>query len=411
MTPALQVNAGRLWQSLEEMATFGAVADNGVSRLALSEADRQARDRLRQWALAAGCTVRVDELGNMFLRREGRRPELSPVLTGSHVDSQPDGGRYDGIYGVLAGLEVLRTLNDRQILTERAIEVVNWTNEEGARFAPAMLASGVFAGAFSRDHAWQQQDADGISVRAALEAIGYLGPHPAAAFPIHAAWELHIEQGPLLEAEGITIGVVSAAQGQRRYQAEITGFSAHAGTTPLALRRDALTGFAGLALQVQQIGIDAGEDARATVGRVEVHPNSPNVVPGRVSFSVEFRHPDGAVLEAMEQQFYQQLSRLDAGPLAASAQRVFDYPSVQFDAGCVARVRDAATALGYRQREMISGAGHDACYLSRVAPTAMIFIPCVDGVSHNPAEAITAEWASAGADVLLNALLGSAQEG
>jgi len=406
-----QINASRLWDSLNQMATLGAIPGNGVCRLALSEEDRQARDLLQRWATDAGCTVRVDEMGNMFLRREGRQPQLAQVLTGSHVDSQPNGGRYDGIYGVLAGLEVLRSLNDARVETERAVEVVNWTNEEGARFAPAMLASGVFSGVFTRDEAWQREDARGISVKQALRDIGYLGNHPARAFPIHAAYELHIEQGPILEAEGKTIGVVRGAQGQRWYQAEVVGFSAHAGTTPLPLRRDALLGFASLVQTVNQIGLHFAPDARATVGRADIEPNSPNVVPGRVRFSIEFRHPDEQVLAEMEAALLLAFAQSNDGPLTASVERIFDYAPVEFDAHCVATVRQAATTLGYAQREMISGAGHDACYLSRVAPTAMIFIPCVDGISHNPAENISETWASAGANVLLNAVMSSAMEG
>ena len=234
-----RVNGERLWQSLLAMAQFGAIADNGVTRPALSEEDRLARDQLRLWALEAGCSVRVDRMGNMFLRREGSRPELAPVVTGSHGDSQPRGGRFDGIYGVLAGLEVIRSLNDRQIVTERAIEVINWTNEEGARFAPAMIASGVFAGVFDLEYGLSRRDEHGVSLGEALERIGYAGEHPVGGMPIHAAFELHIEQGPILEAEHLDIGVVTAAQGQRWYELEVVGFSAHAGTTPMDRRRDA----------------------------------------------------------------------------------------------------------------------------------------------------------------------------
>lgn len=291
-----QVNGERLWQSLRDMAQFGAIPKDGVTRLALSEEDRQARDQLRAWALEAGCSVRVDRMGNMFLRREGTRPELAPVVTGSHVDSQPNGGRFDGIYGVLAGLEVIRTLNDGQIATEHALEVVNWTNEEGARFAPAMIASGVFAGVFDEEYGLSRRDAQGISIGEALKQIGYDGEDPVGGRPIHAAFELHIEQGPILEAENIEIGVVTSAQGQRWYELEILGFSAHAGTTPMERRRDALLGFAAMVTAVNQIGLDFMPDARATVGMAQITPNSRNVVPGKVFFSVEFRHPQEAVL-------------------------------------------------------------------------------------------------------------------
>ncbi|MFS7160573.1 Zn-dependent hydrolase [Serratia proteamaculans] len=403
MTP--QVNGERLWQSLLDMAQFGAIPKDGVTRLALSEEDRQARDQLRDWAQEAGCSVRVDRMGNMFLRREGTRPELAPVITGSHVDSQPNGGRFDGIYGVLAGLEVIRTLNDRQIATERALEVVNWTNEEGARFAPAMISSGVFAGVFDLAYGLSRSDAQGISLGEALQQIGYAGEHPVGGMPIHAAFELHIEQGPILEAENIEIGVVTTAQGQRWYELEITGFSAHAGTTPMDRRRDALLGFATLVMAVNTIGKNFMPDARATVGMAQITPNSRNVVPGKVFFSVEFRHPQEAVLEQMEQQLLAAVAEVGTQGLSASAERIFQYQPIRFDQGCIDSVRQAALALGYSHRDMVSGAGHDACYLSRVAPTAMIFIPCVEGISHNELENISPAWATAGANVLLNALL------
>ncbi|CAI1550811.1 N-carbamoyl-L-amino acid hydrolase [Serratia proteamaculans] len=403
MTP--QVNGERLWQSLLDMAQFGAIPKDGVTRLALSEEDRQARDQLRDWAQEAGCSVRVDRMGNMFLRREGTRPELAPVITGSHVDSQPNGGRFDGIYGVLAGLEVIRTLNDRQIATERTLEVVNWTNEEGARFAPAMISSGVFAGVFDLAYGLSRSDAQGISLGEALQQIGYAGEHPVGGMPIHAAFELHIEQGPILEAENIEIGVVTTAQGQRWYELEITGFSAHAGTTPMDRRRDALLGFATLVMAVNTIGKNFMPDARATVGMAQITPNSRNVVPGKVFFSVEFRHPQEAVLEQMEQQLLAAVAEVGTQGLSASAERIFQYQPIRFDRGCIDSVRQAALALGYSHRDMVSGAGHDACYLSRVAPTAMIFIPCVEGISHNELENISPAWATAGANVLLNALL------
>ena len=296
----ITVNGARLWSMLNEMALLGATPAGGVTRLALSEEDRQARDLLRQWAQEAGFPCEVDSMGNMFIRRAGKNSQLAPVLTGSHVDSQPLGGRYDGIYGVLAGLEALRTLNDRGIETERDIVLVNWTNEEGARFAPAMLASGVWAGQFSEAFALAREDRDGISVGAALEAIGYRGERPAAAFPLHACYEVHIEQGPILEEEGVDIGLVHAAMGQRWFNVTLEGFSAHAGTTPMGSRRDALTAFAELALAVEQIGIAHNPDGRATIGMAQVIPGSRNVVPGGVACSVEFRHPQSPALEAME---------------------------------------------------------------------------------------------------------------
>ncbi len=407
MSAVITVNGERLWQTLVTMSRFGAIANDGVCRLALGEEDRLARDCLKGWALDAGCRVRVDRMGNMFLRREGTRPELPAVVTGSHVDSQPNGGRFDGVYGVLAGLEAIRTLNDARIQTERAIEVINWTNEEGARFAPAMIASGVFAGVFDLRYGHSRQDQDGVTILEALRQIGYEGEHPVGGFPIHAAFELHIEQGPVLEAENRQIGIVTAAQGQRWFEAEILGFSAHAGTTPMDKRRDALLGFARMAEEVNRIGRAFMPDGRATIGMAHITPNSRNVIPGRVFFSVEFRHPHQAILERMECRLREAIGAVGGG-LTAGVNRIFEYPPVLFDEGCIVSARNAAAALGYSHRDMVSGAGHDACYLNRVAPTAMIFIPCVDGISHNEAENIHPDWAAAGANVLLNAVLDKA---
>ncbi|WP_413741871.1 M20 family metallo-hydrolase [Sodalis sp. RH15] len=408
MSNITTVNGERLWQTLQIMSGFGAIAKDGVCRLALSEEDRLARDCLKNWALGAGCRVRVDRMGNMFLRREGTRPELPAVVTGSHMDSQPNGGRFDGVYGVLAGLEALRTLNDTHIQTERAIEVINWTNEEGARFAPAMIASGVFAGVFDLQFGHSRRDQNGVTLLEALRQIGYEGEHPVGGFPIHAAFELHIEQGPILEAENRQIGIVTAAQGQRWFEAEIVGFSAHAGTTPMDKRRDALLGFARMVEEVNRIGRTFMPDGRATVGMAQISPNSRNVVPGRVFFSIEFRHPDETVLEQMECLLREAINIVNNGELEAVVKRIFDYPPVKFDQSCIASIRDAVKALGYSHRDMVSGAGHDACYLNESAPTAMIFIPCVDGISHNEDENIHPHWATAGANVLINALLDKA---
>ena len=410
MSALMRVNGERLWASLMEMAQIGATAKGGVSRLALTEEDRRGRDLFVAWAEAAGCTVRVDAMGNIFARRAGRQEHLAPVLTGSHGDSQPAGGKFDGIYGVLAGLEVIRTLNDLQIVTERPIEVVNWTNEEGSRFAPAMIASGVYAGVFDLAYGLSRSDADGVSIGQALEQIGYAGPEAVGGQALHAAFELHIEQGPILEAQGLTIGVVSGAQGQRWYEVELNGRSAHAGTTPMDHRLDALLGFARVVEAVNRLGLEQGAEGRATVGMAQIHPNSRNVVPGRVFFSVEFRHPDEAVLALQDQQLREAVAAI-AGQIGLqhSVQQIFQYAPIAFDRDCVEVVRAASEALGYSHRPMISGAGHDACYLNRVAPTAMIFVPCVDGLSHNEAEHIHPHWSEAGANVLLHAMLAKAQ--
>jgi N-carbamoyl-L-amino-acid hydrolase len=341
-------------------------------------------------------------MGNMFIRRAGKNSQLAPVLTGSHVDSQPLGGRYDGIYGVLAGLEALRTLNDRGIETERDIVLVNWTNEEGARFAPAMLASGVWAGQFSEAFALAREDRDGISVGAALEAIGYRGERPAAAFPLHACYEVHIEQGPILEEEGVDIGLVHAAMGQRWFNVTLEGFSAHAGTTPMGSRRDALTAFAELALAVEQIGIAHNPDGRATIGMAQVIPGSRNVVPGRVACSVEFRHPQSPALEAMEQALHRAAEALAARGVTANVERIFDYAPIAFDAECLARSQRRRT-LGYSADHGLRRRSRYLLYQQGRA-RQHDFHPLREGISHNEAENILPEWAEKGANVLLNSL-------
>nr|WP_205345770.1 Zn-dependent hydrolase [Pseudomonas proteolytica] len=406
-----RVNGERLWDSLMEMAQIGGTPKGGVSRLALTDEDRRGRDLFVAWCTAAGCSIRVDAMGNIFARRAGRLDHLAPVLTGSHGDSQPAGGKFDGIYGVLAGLEVLRTLNDLGIETDRPIEVVNWTNEEGSRFAPAMISSGVYAGVFDLEYGLSREDKAGVTIGQALQQIGYAGPHPVGGQAVHAAYELHIEQGPILEAQDLTIGVVTGAQGQRWYEVELSGRSAHAGTTPMDHRLDALLGFARVVEAVNQIGLAQGAEGRATVGMANIFPNSRNVVPGRVFFSVEFRHPDETVLGVQDQQLHEAVARIAEGiGLQASVKQIFQYAPIAFDKDCVDVVQTAAQVLGYSHRRMISGAGHDACYLNQVAPTAMIFVPCVDGLSHNEAEEIHPHWSTAGADVLLQAILASSRE-
>lgn len=411
MSGLIRVDEERFWQHLETLARIGGTPAGGVTRLALSEEDRRARDLFVSWAQELGCKVRVDAMGNLFARREGRQPHLAPVVTGSHLDSQPAGGKYDGAYGVVAGLEVIRTLHDYGVVTERAIEVINWTNEEGARFAPPMLASGVYAGVFDLAFGLDRCDTEGIRLGAALDAIGYAGDEPVGGRAIHAAFELHIEQGPIPEAQGLEIGVVTGAQGQRWYEVELCGRSAHAGTTPLHLRRDCALGLARVIEAVQAMGEAQGEEGRATVGWVTLSPNSRNVVAGQARFSVEFRHPSEAVLEALDLELMQRIIAT-AGELHLEydLQPVFRCEPLAFDAACIDTVTKAVETLGYAHRRMISGAGHDACYLNRVAPTAMIFVPCVDGISHNEAEHIHPHWASAGADVLLHAVLAKAND-
>ncbi|MGU7775919.1 allantoate amidohydrolase [Burkholderia sp. MR1-5-21] len=409
--PSIKVDGKRLWDSLMSIATIGATPKGGVCRLALTDLDKAGRDRIVGWAKAAGCTVTVDRMGNVFMRREGRVPGAAPVVTGSHADSQPTGGRFDGIYGVLGGLEVIRSLNDHGIETEHPIELVIWTNEEGSRFAPAMVASGVFAGVFSLEYGLSRKDVDGKTIGEELARIGYAGDVPCGGRPLHAAFELHIEQGPILEAEQKTIGVVTDAQGQRWYEITLTGQEAHAGPTPMPRRRDALLGASRVVDLVNRIGLDHAPFACATVGMMQVHPNSRNVIPGRVFFTVDFRHPDDAVLAQMDAALRDGVARIAAGiGLDTQLEQIFYYKPVAFDADCVKAVRAAAERFGYTHRDMVSGAGHDACYLAQVAPTSMVFVPCVDGISHNEIEDATPEWIEAGANVLLHAMLSRACE-
>jgi N-carbamoyl-L-amino-acid hydrolase len=406
---ALRTNGARLWDSLERMAQIGATPKGGVCRLALTELDRQSRDLFVEWARAAGCTVRVDRMGNIFARRAGRDPDAAPVLVGSHADSQPTGGRYDGIYGVLGALEVVRTLNDAQVVTEHPIDVVVWTNEEGSRFAPAMIGSGVFSGAYPLEYGLSRVDASGTTIADALRSIGYDGAEAVGGMRVHAAYELHIEQGAILERDGRTIGVVTGGQGQRWYEATLKGTDAHAGTTPMELRRDALAGAARVISFVESLGRRHAPHGRATVGMIEVRPNSRNTVPGECFFTVEFRHPDAAVLDRMDAALRDEVARVAAeAGLEKQLEQIFEYAPVKFAPVCVDSVRRAAAMLELPHADIVSGAGHDACHLARIVPTGMIFIPCVDGLSHNEAEAITPDWAESGANVLLHAVLQSA---
>ncbi len=405
----ITINGKRLWDSLMEMAKIGATPKGGVCRLALTDLDKDGRDLFVRWAKEAGCTISVDKMGNVFARRAGKDDSLTPVVTGSHADSQPTGGRFDGIYGVLGGLEVIRSLNDHKIETDRPLEVVIWTNEEGSRFAPAMVASGVFAGVFTLDYGLSRADVDGKTMGEELARIGYAGDRPMGK-PIHAAFELHIEQGPILEAEGKTIGVVHAAQGQRWYEVVYTGQESHAGPTPMPRRRDALLGAARVIDLVNRIGLEHAPYACATVGMIQNHPNSRNVIPGRVFFTIDIRHPEDAVLAEMDRKVRDGVARVAAETKleVTRFEQIFYYAPIAFDRACVDSVRAAAERFGYSHRDIVSGAGHDACYLSKVAPTAMVFVPCVDGISHNEVEDATPEWIEAGGNVLLHAMLGRA---
>lgn len=400
------VNGDRLWQTLMDTARIGATPAGGLERLALTDVDRDMRDWFAWACEQAGCRLTVDDMGNMFARRTGRDPALAPIVIGSHLDTQPRGGKYDGILGVLGALEVVRALDDAAVATEHPVEIVNWTNEEGARFSPAMLASGVFAGVFQRDDIYRHTDNDGLGFGDELERIGYRGDEPCGRHPLAGYLELHIEQGPILEAAGAAIGVVTGVQGTRWYDLTIEGFSGHAGTTPMKLRHDALAGAARLIDMLHALAIDTDDQAVVTVGVIEAVPGSRNVVPGGARLTVDLRHPETRALDAMEAAARERIDTMcrDAG-LSASLDRIWNSPPVEFDSRCVDAVRTAAGNAGLGHRDIVSGAGHDAVYVSRLAPTGMIFVPCEKGISHNEAESIEPQHATAGAQTLIDALL------
>jgi N-carbamoyl-L-amino-acid hydrolase len=404
-----RIDGKRLWDSLMSMAEIGATPKGGVKRLTLSDVDKKGRDTFKGWCEALGLTVRVDAIGNMFARRAGRDPGRLPVLLGSHLDSQPTGGKFDGALGVIAGLEVMRTLHDLNIQTEAPIELVNWTDEEGSRFGHSLMGSGTWAGIYSLEKAYGLKDVDGVSVSEALDAIGYKGEHAAKPFPADAYFELHIEQGPVLEREGKEVGIVTGAQAQVWYDAVITGRESHAGTTPPSMRRDALVAAAKVVTLVDELMRARGEDGRGTVGFLQIAQPSRNVVPGEVRFSVEFRHPDDAQIQGLARTFPDQAKALvEATGCTLDLTELFVIPAQPFDPSCVDLVRQAAKRLGFSSREIISGAGHDAVYVARSVPTAMIFTPCKDGLSHNEAESILPEEAAAGCQVLFEAVVARA---
>ena len=412
MVRNFKVDGDRLWASLMEMAKIGATEKGGVCRLALTDVDKAARDLFVQWCEEAGCAVSVDRMGNIFARRSGRDETLPPVMTGSHIDSQPTGGKYDGIYGVLAGLEVIRTLNDLDYETDAPIEVSAWTNEEGSRFAPAMIASGVFGGVFTLEEGLASKDVDGKTIGEELERIGYAGDMACGGRAVGAFLEAHIEQGPILEAEEKTIGIVQGVQGISWFDVTVTGMESHAGTTPMERRRDALVGAARLVAEIDSLALENAPDARSTVGVMRVSPNSRNVIPGSVYVSVDLRHPDADRLKAITAEAMRRADALAAERgLEITFEEIWHSPPVKFAADCVGAVQSAAESLGYASRPITSGAGHDAVYVSRVAPTGMIFIPCEDGISHNEIEAATQADIAAGCDVLLNAMVALATKG
>ncbi len=407
----LRIDGDRLWQSLMALARIGATERGGVRRLALTDLDRQGRDCVVDWLRGAGLEVSVDAIGNIFGRRAGRNPERLPVAAGSHIDTQPSGGRFDGNFGVLAALEVVRTLNDHGIATAAPIEVAIWTNEEGTRFTPVMMGSGVFAGAFGLEDCLARADLEGRTVGAELARIGYAGA-ATPGHPLDAYFEAHIEQGPVLEDAGTTIGVVTGALGQRWYDVTVLGMDAHAGPTPMSLRRDAMLAGAELVVAVNRIALAHAPDGRGTVGFVQVRPNSRNVVPGEVRLSVDFRAAGDGVLEAMDGALRAAAAETaQRCRVSIDVQQVVTFPPCRFAGECVDAVRDAAAALGLSHRPIVSGAGHDAVHVARVAPTAMIFVPCKDGISHNEIEDAAPADIEAGGNVLLAAVLARAGVG
>ncbi len=406
----LRINGERLWDSLMEMAKIGPGIAGGNNRQALTDEDAAGRVLFQGWCEGAGLSMGLDRMGTMFARREGTDPSLPPVYVGSHLDTQPTGGKYDGVLGVLAGLEVIRTLNDTGIKTRHPIVVVNFTNEEGARFAPPMVASGVFAGVHTLDWAYARTDAEGKTLGDELKRIGWAGDEEVGARPMRAFFELHIEQGPILEAEEKDIGVVTHGQGLNWLQITLTGRESHTGSTPMPMRVNAGLGMARITQLVDEIAWNHAPLAVGAVGHCDVYPNSRNIIPGKAVFTVDFRHPDKTVIDAMEAELRDGAQAIaEAIGLGLDIEQVGGFDPVAFDPGCVAAVRAAAERLGYSHRDLVSGAGHDACWISRVAPTAMVMCPCVGGLSHNEAEEISPEWARAGAEVLMHAVLETAE--
>ena len=406
----LRINGDRLWDSLMEMAKIGPGVAGGNNRQTLTDEDAEGRALFRGWCEAAGCEMGLDSMGNMFAMRPGTDPDALPVYVGSHLDTQPTGGKYDGVLGVLGGLEVVRTLNDLDVKTRHPIVVTNWTNEEGTRYAPAMLSSGVFAGVHEEDWAKARVDAKGKAFGDELKRIGWEGDEPVGQRKMHAFFELHIEQGPILEAEGKDIGIVTHGQGLWWLEVTLTGKDAHTGSTPMAMRVNAGLGMARITELVHRIAMENQPDAVGAIGQANVYPNSRNVIPGKAVFTVDFRSPDQAKLDGMRDRLEAEAPKIAAElGLGISIEAVGHFDPVTFDDGCVGALRSAAERLGYSHRDIISGAGHDACWINQVAPTAMVMCPCVDGLSHNEAEEISKDWAKAGADVLFHAVVETAE--
>ena len=404
----LKVNGERLWNSLMEMAKIGPGQRGGSCRLALTDSDIKGRNLFRKWAGEVGCTFRLDTMGNLFARRNGKNPDAPPVVAGSHLDTQPSGGRFDGILGVLGALEVVRSLSENCIETESPIEIAVWTNEEGARFPPAMMGSGVFAGIFEQTEIYAHQDPEGITVEDELRRTKQLGGTPCKTFPIRAYYELHIEQGPILEAENTKIGVVTGGQGAYWTHITLHGQGSHAGTTPMKYRKDPVMGASRIITELREI-VRQHSGAVGTVGRLETHPASINSIPGQVFFTVDTRHPNEEILQQINENLKKLVKSVCSEEgLESDFSNIWKSPTVHFHEECISKVRKAAESLGYSHRDIVSGAGHDACHVSHIAPTGMIFIPCEGGISHDESENTSPEHVSAGADVLLNSVVANA---
>lgn len=405
----LRVNGDRLWDSLMEMAKIGPGVAGGNNRQTLTDEDSEGRHLFKKWCEDQGCSMGLDKMGNMFAYREGTDPDALPVYVGSHLDTQPTGGKYDGVLGVLGGLEIIRSLNDLNIKTKHPIVVTNWSNEEGTRFAPPMLSSGVFGGMHTLDWAYNREDSEGKTFGDELVRIGWKGEEEVGVRKMHAFFELHIEQGPILEAENKDIGVVTHGQGLSWTQITVTGKDSHTGSTPMPMRRNAGLGMARILEKVEEIALFHAPHAVGAAGHIDVYPNSRNVIPGKVIFTVDMRSPELSVIADMENRLMSESKNICENlGLEVEFEKVGGFDPVKFDEQCVSAVRDASEKLGYSHMNLISGAGHDACWINRVAPTAMIMCPCVDGLSHNEAEEISKKWATAGADVLLHAVLETA---
>lgn len=402
----LQIDSARLWGTIHETAQFGATPKGGVRRLTLGPEDRLVRDWFRKACEAAGLEVHVDALGSMFGLRKGRDMSKLPVGLGSHLDTQPTGGKFDGVLGTLAALEVVRTLNDAGIETEAPICIANWTNEEGSRFAPAMMASAAYAGHFTTEDILSRKDADGVTVAEALDSIGYRGDSPVGTQKFSSFVELHIEQGPILEAESKTIGVVNSGQGVLWYDGRITGFESHAGTTPMPLRRDALATLSEIVLALESSARKHSPKAVGTIGEAVIANPSRNVIPGEIAFTVDCRSADDGIMDALDRDLREAIAKIAARrKVDVALDLVWRKPPTHFDAKLVDAVENAAKQLGYSHRRITSGAGHDACNLNTVMPAAMVFVPCKDGISHNELEDATQADCTAGANVLMHTVL------